>query len=116
MRILISGAAGFLASHLTDLLLSQGHTVVGLDNFITGKPTNIAHLRGRADYTFIEQDVIEPFEVPGEIDRPDHHLVDGAERADGHVDVLVPVEVLGERADDHVSGQPSFSMISSGTE
>ena len=46
MRILISGAAGFLGSHLTDLLLSQGHDVVGVDNFITGKPQNIAHLEG----------------------------------------------------------------------
>jgi dTDP-glucose 4,6-dehydratase len=72
MRILISGAAGFLASHLTDLLLSQGHTVVGLDNFITGKPANIAHLRGRPDYSFIEHDVIQPIEVPGDIDRIYH--------------------------------------------
>ena len=72
MRILISGAAGFLASHLTDLLLSQGHSVVGLDNFITGKPANITHLRGRADYTFIEHDVIAPIEVPGDIDRIYH--------------------------------------------
>ena len=49
-------------------------------------------------------------------DRLDHRLVDGPERANGQVDVLVPVEVLGERADDHVSAQPSFSMISSDTE
>jgi len=41
MRILISGAAGFLGSHLTDLLLAQGHEVVGVDNFITGKSENI---------------------------------------------------------------------------
>ena len=44
MRILISGAAGFLGSHLTDLLLSQGNEVVGVDNFITGRPENIRHL------------------------------------------------------------------------
>ena len=44
MRILISGAAGFLGSNLTDLILSQGHEVVGVDNFITGKRENIAHL------------------------------------------------------------------------
>ena len=48
MRILISGAAGFLGSHLTDLLLSQGHEVVGVDNFITGSPENIAHLEGNS--------------------------------------------------------------------
>lgn len=44
MRILISGGAGFLASHLTDLLLEQGHQVIGVDNFITGQRENIAHL------------------------------------------------------------------------
>ena len=53
MRILISGAAGFLGSHLTDLLLSQGHEVVGVDNFITGKAENIAHLEGNPQYTFV---------------------------------------------------------------
>jgi dTDP-glucose 4,6-dehydratase len=72
MRILISGAAGFLASHLTDLLLAQGDTVIGLDNFITGKPANIAHLRGRPDYTFIEHDVTQPIDVPGDVDRIYH--------------------------------------------
>lgn len=72
MRILISGAAGFLASHLTDLLLSQGHTVIGVDNFITGKPDNIAHLKDNPNYTFIEHDVIQPLEVDGPIDRIYH--------------------------------------------
>jgi dTDP-glucose 4,6-dehydratase len=72
MRILISGAAGFLGSHLTDLLLSQGHSVVGLDNFITGKPQNIAHLRNNPHYRFIQQDVIEPIEIPEKIDRIYH--------------------------------------------
>ena len=73
MRILISGAAGFLASHLTDLLLEQGHEIVGVDNFITGKPQNIAHLRGKhPKYTFIEADVIEPLHIEGDIDRIYH--------------------------------------------
>jgi dTDP-glucose 4,6-dehydratase len=72
MRILISGAAGFLASHLTDLLMGQGHEIVGLDNFITGKPENIAHLRGKKGYTFIETDVINPFKIDGAIDRIYH--------------------------------------------
>jgi dTDP-glucose 4,6-dehydratase len=72
MRILMSGAGGFLGSHLTDLLLAQGHQVVGADNFITGKPENIAHLRGNSNYTFMKQDVIEPFEVDGPIDRIYH--------------------------------------------
>src|SRR4051812_44963961 len=72
MRILISGAAGFLGSHLTDLLLSQGHEVVGVDNFITGKDENIAHLAGNPKYTFIKADVIKPLEIDGPVDRIYH--------------------------------------------
>ena len=72
MRILISGAAGFLGSHLTDLLLSQGHDVVGVDNFITGKRQNIAHLKGNPHFTFVEHDVIQPLDLPGELGRIYH--------------------------------------------
>ncbi|MCL4823042.1 MAG: NAD-dependent epimerase/dehydratase family protein, partial [Anaerolineales bacterium] len=46
MRILITGAAGFLGSHLSDRLIAEGHEIVGLDNFITGNRENIAHLMG----------------------------------------------------------------------
>ena len=55
----VAGAAGFLASHLTDLLLSRGHRVIGLDNFITGSVDNIAHLGGNPNFKFIQQDVTE---------------------------------------------------------
>jgi dTDP-glucose 4,6-dehydratase len=72
MRILISGGGGFLASHLTDRLLSQGHEVVGVDNFITGRPENIAHLKGNPKYTFVEADVIQPLKIDGPIDRIYH--------------------------------------------
>ena len=72
MRILISGGGGFLGSHLTDLLLAQGHEVVGVDNFITGKPENIAHLRVNPKYTFIKHDVIEPLDFDGPVDRIYH--------------------------------------------
>jgi dTDP-glucose 4,6-dehydratase len=72
MRILISGAAGFLASHLTDLLLSQGHEVVGVDNFITGKADNIRHLEGNPKYSFRKHDVIEPLKIDGQVDRIYH--------------------------------------------
>ena len=72
MRILISGGGGFLGSHLTDLLLAQGHEVVGVDNFITGKPDNIAHLRGNPRYNFIRHDVIEPLAFEGPVDRIYH--------------------------------------------
>jgi dTDP-glucose 4,6-dehydratase len=72
MRILISGAAGFLGSHLTDLLLAQGHEIVGVDNLLTGKVENIAHLKGNAQYKFIKHDVIEPLDIDGPIDRIYH--------------------------------------------
>ncbi len=72
MRILITGAAGFLGSHLSDLVLSQGHEIVGVDNFITGKPQNITHLRENARYRFVESDVIEPLQIDGQLDRIYH--------------------------------------------
>jgi len=55
----VTGAAGFLGSHLTDLLLSRGHKVIGLDNFVTGSVDNISHLCGNKNFKFIQQDVTE---------------------------------------------------------
>jgi dTDP-glucose 4,6-dehydratase len=55
----ITGAAGFLGSHLTDLLLSRNHKVIGLDNFVTGSVDNISHLGGNKNFKFIQQDVTE---------------------------------------------------------
>jgi dTDP-glucose 4,6-dehydratase len=55
----ITGGAGFLGSHLTDLLLARGHKVIGLDNFVTGSVDNISHLGGNPDFKFIQQDVTE---------------------------------------------------------
>ena len=57
MRILITGAAGFLGSHLTDRLLADGHEVVGVDNLVTGSTDNIAHLAGNPRFKFIHHDV-----------------------------------------------------------
>jgi dTDP-glucose 4,6-dehydratase len=55
----VTGAAGFLGSHLVDLLLARGHTVIGIDNFVTGTVDNISHLGGNPAFKFIEQDVTE---------------------------------------------------------
>ncbi len=55
----VTGAAGFLGSHLTDLLLSRGHKVIGIDNFVTGSVDNISHLGGNRNFKFIQQDVTE---------------------------------------------------------
>ena len=60
MRILITGAAGFLGSHLVDRFLAAGHRVVGVDNFITGSWRNLEHLEGREDFFFIEHDISMP--------------------------------------------------------
>jgi dTDP-glucose 4,6-dehydratase len=64
----ITGVAGFLGSHLADLLIARGHRVVGIDNFITGSAENIAHFGGRRDFKFIRQDVTECIRVKGPVD------------------------------------------------
>lgn len=68
MRILITGAAGFLGSHLCDRLIAEGHLVIGMDNFITGNPNNLAHLAGNPNFSFIRHDVSNFIFVPGKID------------------------------------------------
>ena len=68
MRILITGAAGFLGSHLCDRLLEEGHSVVGLDNFVTGRAENIAHLAANENFLFVRRDVSEFIFVPGKLD------------------------------------------------
>jgi dTDP-glucose 4,6-dehydratase len=68
VRVLITGAAGFLGSHLTDRFLADGHTVVGLDNFVTGHPDNIAHLMGNERYSFVRHNISEYTYVSGELD------------------------------------------------
>jgi len=68
MRILITGAAGFLGSHLCDHLLASDHEVVGMDNFITGNPDNLAHLAGNQNFQFIRHDVSEFIFVPGKVE------------------------------------------------
>lgn len=64
----VTGAAGFLGSHLTDYLLARGHTVIGLDNFVTGTVDNIAHLNGQPRFKFIRQDVTEFLFIAGPVD------------------------------------------------
>ena len=68
MRVLITGAAGFLGSHLTDRFLRDGHSVVGLDNFITGNPDNIAHLMGHERFEFLRHNVSTYTYVAGDLD------------------------------------------------
>lgn len=68
MRVLLTGAAGFLGSHLTDRLIAEGHQVIGMDNFITGNHKNLEHLAGNENFSFIRHDVSNFIFVPGKID------------------------------------------------
>jgi len=66
-RILVTGAAGFLGSHLCDALLAEGHTVVGVDNLCTGSTSNLSHLTNEPRFSFLEQDICKAFD-PGTMD------------------------------------------------
>jgi UDP-glucuronate decarboxylase len=67
MRVLVTGGAGFLGSHLCDRLIGQGHDVLCLDNFFTGRKSNIEHLLGNPRFELVRHDVIDPFKY--EVDR-----------------------------------------------
>src|SRR6186997_1297881 len=71
MRIVITGAAGFIGSHLSERLLDMGHSVVGVDNLLTGDLANIAHLTGR-DFVFVRHNVTNYINVEGQVDRVFH--------------------------------------------
>jgi len=64
----VSGAAGFIGSHFCDRALGEGHTVVALDNFLTGAPRNLEHLAGRPGFGFVRQDITQPFTIDGAVD------------------------------------------------
>ncbi|HMF92084.1 MAG TPA: UDP-glucuronic acid decarboxylase family protein [Candidatus Angelobacter sp.] len=67
MRVLITGGAGFIGSHLCDALLGEGHQVVCLDNLLTGSERNIAHLKNEPRFEFLRQDINQPYD-PGRVD------------------------------------------------
>ncbi|MGI4791408.1 MAG: UDP-glucuronic acid decarboxylase family protein [Janthinobacterium lividum] len=67
-RAIVTGGAGFLGSHLSDRLLAEGYSVVAVDNLVTGSTDNIAHLADNPNFEYIEQDIIQPYTVAGEVD------------------------------------------------
>lgn len=90
LRIVISGAAGFIGSHLCDRLLADGHQVFGLDNFITGNPRNIAHLEGEKAFEFREHDITAPCEIAGKVDA----VINAASLASPKDYMAHPIETL----------------------
>ncbi len=68
MRVLVTGGAGFIGSHLCDFFARAGHDVVCMDNFVTGSPDNIAHLHGHPRFTFVRHNVTEYIEITGGVD------------------------------------------------
>ena len=68
MRILVTGGAGFIGSHLCDRFLAEGHAVICVDNLITGSEANIAHLRAQRQFQFIKHDITKPLEIDGGLD------------------------------------------------
>jgi len=68
MHILLAGAAGFIGSHLTDRLIQEGHTVIGVDSMITGRDENLGHLDGHPHFRFVKHDVTTPIELDGPLD------------------------------------------------
>jgi dTDP-glucose 4,6-dehydratase len=99
MKVVVTGGGGFLGSHLCEALLARGDTVWCLDNFCTGVPANVAHLRSEPGFRLLSRDVTEPFDVPG----PVHavaHLASPASPPDYH---RLPLETLavGSRGTEH---------------
>jgi len=94
LRIAVSGAAGFVGSHMCDRLLAEGHTVVALDNFLTGSPRNLAHLEGHTRFRFVEQDITLPFAADGAVDGPLDGVVNMASPASPKDYLEHPIETL----------------------
>ncbi|MBT8265585.1 MAG: SDR family oxidoreductase [Bacteroidia bacterium] len=89
-KILITGAAGFLGSHLCDRFVSDGFEVIGMDNFITGRESNIEHLKDKPNFKFIEHDVTEFVKIEGEL----HYILHFASPASPIDYLKIPIQTL----------------------
>ncbi|MCE1246903.1 MAG: SDR family oxidoreductase [Firmicutes bacterium] len=89
MRVAITGAAGFVGSHLVERFLREGYRVLGIDNFVTGSPENIKHISSEG-FTFIEHDVTKPFKISGDL----HGILHFASPASPVDFDRIPLEIL----------------------
>jgi nucleoside-diphosphate-sugar epimerase len=90
VRVLLAGGAGFIGSHLADALLARGDEVIAVDNFISGRPENIAHLTDHDRFLFLEQDVTDPLLIDGQLDV----VMDLASPASPADFATIPLEIL----------------------
>jgi dTDP-glucose 4,6-dehydratase len=90
MRVVVTGGAGFLGSHICDRLLERGDEVVAIDNLLTGRLDNITHLFGREGFTFVKHDVSKFVHVPGDVDAI-MHFASPASPADFE---RIPIQIL----------------------
>ena len=90
MRVLIAGGAGYIGSHLSDALLARGDEVIAVDNFISSRPENIAHLMNHERFLFLEQDVTDPMLIDGQLDA----VMDLASPASPSDFATIPLEIL----------------------
>ena len=90
MRVLVAGGAGFIGSHLVDALLARGDTVVALDNLVSGRMTNLAHLADEQSFTFVHHDLVEP---PPELGRFDAVMNFASPASPSDFD-RIPLEIL----------------------
>ncbi len=89
-KVLITGGAGFLGSHLADRMLAEGYAVVAMDNLITGDIRNIEHLFGHPDFVFVQHDVTNYVHVPGEL----HYILHFASPASPIDYLRIPIQTL----------------------
>ncbi|ARV09679.1 NAD-dependent dehydratase [Winogradskyella sp. PC-19] len=89
-KVLITGAAGFLGSHLCDKFVNEGFLVIGMDNFITGDKRNIAHLDDHPNFRFIEHDVTEFIKIEGDL----HYILHFASPASPIDYLKIPIQTL----------------------
>ena len=93
-RLLVAGGAGFIGSHMVDMLLSRGDEVVVIDNLCTGRHMNIAHLLHHDRFTFLHHDVVEPFPDSLDLDRPFDGVLNLASPASPNDFATMPLEIL----------------------